>query len=114
MALIDKVVQYDTAVYWSPLSLDDHGMRTHNTPIEINVRWTDKMEQIKKPNGEITMSNAMVMTDRDVEVGGILLHGELDSSIDDSPRSNSGAYEIVQFAKIPNKRNTKFVRKAYL
>ncbi len=115
MALIDTVTNYDTAVWWAKGSTNEFGDPTFATPVEVDVRWTAKNEQILLPNGTTVLSNASVFIDRDVTVGDVLLHSELDSSVDqDNPKDNVGAWEVVMFEKIPNKRNTKYLRKVTL
>jgi len=114
MGLIDTVFTYDVAVYWSPLGLDSFGQRTYNAPVEIQCRWSEKNDRVIDSHGEEALSRAMVIVGQDVVPGGVLLHSELDSSVDDTPSNNTGAWEIIRFDKIPNKRNTKYLRKAYL
>lgn len=115
MGLIDKVYSYDRAVYWPPLAPNSFGRVTYGTPVEIGVRWTDITEEIKNADGALVISQATIFASQDVEVGGMMLHSELDSSVDqDNPRNNAGAWEILGFSKIPNKKATKFLRKVYL
>lgn len=114
MALIDTVTNFDKAVWWQKNGTDRYGDPTFATPVEINVRWTDLTEMTIRPDGTTFFSQAKVFVDRDVSPGDILKHSELDSSIDNDPANETGTYEIQTFKKTPNKRATKFLRKAIL
>ena len=115
MALIDTVTNYDAAVWWAKSGTDRYGNPSFATPVEIDVRWTDLNEMQIRADGTSFFSKAKVFVDRDVTPGDILLHSELDSSVDqDTPLNNSGAYEVQEFKKVPNKRATKYLRKALL
>ena len=115
MALIDTVTDFDNAVWWAKNDTDRYGDPSFATPVEIDVRWTDKNEMVILANGDVVRSNAKVFVDRDITVGDILLHSELDSSVDqDTPLNNVGAFEVQELKKTPNKRNTKWLRKALL
>ena len=56
-----------------------------------------------------------MIVDRDLEVGGIVMLGELtDVTDNDIPQNNSGAWEVRQTRKTPNIRGNKFLREALL
>jgi len=115
MALIDTFVTYDDAIYWAPLDrADNYGRARYDTPIAILVRWTDSQEKIMDTKGNEVISQSKVFTNVDVVPLGKLKHGELDSSTPDDPDDTTDVYQILKFDRIPNKRNTKWVRKAFL
>lgn len=116
MGIITKMLKMD-GVYWAPATIprDDYGKPTYIAPVEIKVRWEQVAEEFIGPQGERLVSKVKVYVDRDVVIGGVLLLGELDSSVDESnPKQNEGAGEIRGFSKIPNLRATEYVRVAYL
>jgi len=104
-----------TGVYWAPSGTDDYGKPTWATPIEVGIRWEDISEHFMDPQGETQMSNARVYLDQNVEVHGVLLLGELTSSVDqDDPKANDGAWEIRKFENLPDIPATKALKTAYL
>ncbi len=115
MSLIKTRMLKQTAVWWPSTSFDDYGKPIVATPIEISVRWEDVNEEFIDKNGTVRLSTSQVYVDRDVEVGGVLMLGELDSGVDeDDPKKTDGAGEIRRLDKFPNLRATEFLRRAWL
>jgi len=104
------------AVYWAPLSeLTEFGKPDWEAGIEIKCRWEDVVKEIIAPNGETVLSNSTLIVDRDLKVKGVLMLGDLDSTVDDDdPKENDGAFEIIQIGKTPDFKGRKFLREAYL
>jgi len=116
MRIISKMLK-QKAVYWelSSVEFDNYGQPIPSTPIEIDVRWEDVSEEFLDANGTMQLSKAKVYVDRDVELGGVLMLGELDSSVDeDNPKENENAWEIRRFEKLPTLKATQFLRTCYL
>ena len=111
-----------TCVYWPPggedsggFDFDDYGKPLYATPVQIKCRWEDKAEEFLNSDGTREISNSVVYVDRDVRVGGVLLLDSLANVSDLTvPKNNDGAWEIKRFDKLPNLRNTEFLRTAYL
>ena len=103
-------------VYWPPSAdrWDDFGQPQTSSPTVINCRWEDIKEEIITASGTRILSRATVMLETDVEESGILMLGVLADITDDDPKSNSGAWEILKFDKLPNLRATQMLRRAYL
>ena len=105
----------EKVVYWAPSGVDDYGNPAFSTPVEIDARWEDTVEQFVDIEGDQQMSRAKVYCLTDLEVQGILLLGSLTTSVDQvNPRSNDGAWEIRRVDKQPNIRATEFLRTAWL
>lgn len=121
MSIIKRMRKQD-AVYWALASVesggddfDDYGQPILTDPVEVKCRWEDKSEEFVAANGTKMLSHAVVYVDRDVDVGGVLMLGELTDITDaDNVRENAGAWEIKRFDKIPNLRATEFLRIAFL
>ena len=107
-------VMKQKAVYWAPLDPGAFGKPTYDVPIEIDCRWEDVTEEFLNPTGEREMSRSKLMVDRDLELKGMMLLGELDSNVEANPRDNDGAWEIRLFGKTPNFKGNKFLREVYL
>ena len=105
----------DTLVYWGTPSRKGIVV-TFAEPTEINGRWVDKAEMYKDNEGREQLSQAVVLVDQDVDVGGYLMKGDLTylPSDDSAPHEDEDAYEIKQFQKATNIRGTKTVRKVWL
>ncbi len=105
-----------TAMYWALDGFDNHGQPEYAIPIEVDVRWEVKTVEFLGPNGTQELSNAVVYVGQDVKVGGVLMLGEL-TDIDSSltvPKQNEETWEIRRFEKLPNLRNTEFLRTVYM
>jgi len=104
-----------TAVYWAPTTLDDFGKPTWHTPVEIDCRWTDEIEEFIDPSGERHLSRAKLIVDRDLEVKGVIWLGNLvDVSDLDDPKNNRNAWEILGTKKTPDFKGRKYLRQVYL
>lgn len=103
------------AVYWSPTTLDDFGRPTWNTPVEIDCRWTDEIEEFIDPNGERQFSRAKLIVDRDLEIKGVIWLGNLvDVSDLGNPRNNNNSWEILGTKKTPDFKGRKYLRQVYV
>jgi len=106
-----------TAVYWARSSpaFDAYGKPLYEDPIEIDCRWEDVNELFVDSQGEQQTSSCKIMTLVDLVVGGFLMLGSLDSTLDlVTPSNNEGAWEIRSFSKTPDRKARKFVRTAYV
>lgn len=101
--------------YWPP-SVDgltnDFGHPIFSTPIVIKGRWEDKVQQIRRPNGDEVVSMAEVFVDRDVDESGYLAQGDHTDEVD--PEAFSGAREIQSVITTPDFRNLDHERRAFL
>lgn len=89
------------AVYWAPGEPNRFGERAFSPPIDIFVWWYDIAKQFNTPRGVVEISNAQVMADRALALGGFVLRGTLLDVVDlDDPKQNAGALEIRQKGQI--------------
>lgn len=121
MSIIDTMLR-QTAVYWAlggdatgGVDIDEYGQPVYLDPIEISVRWEDVSTKIKTDDGQEVMSRSTVFTSINVRKDALLFLGELtDLPAGVDPREVDGAWEIMRFDKLPNLKNTKILRTAYL
>ena len=114
MSIITKM-RKQTAVWWSSTGVDGYGRPTWTTPVEVDCRWEDVVQEFVNKDGEERFSRSIVYVDRDMKVGDVLMLGELDSGVDeDDPKANDGAWEVSRFAKLPNLKAIEFLRECYL
>ena len=122
MSLITRM-RKQTAVYWALLGADsagvvdydDYGQPQYTDPVEITVRWESVTVEFLDSQGTRQLSNAVVYSGEDLDLGGVLMLGELtDITDEDIPKENDDAWEIRRFDKLPNLRNTEILRTAYL
>lgn len=114
MSIITKMLK-QTAVYWPPTGADEFGQPTWDEPEEIACRWEGVAEEFIDAVGDKQLSAAKVFVGQDVKIQGVLMLGELtDLESGGEPKGNEGAWEILQFSKIPNLKNTEYLRIAYL
>lgn len=103
------------AVYWPPSHEDNTGRDSFGDPIQIKCRWEEKAEQYMTPGGSTQVSKAVVMVDRDLELDGVLWEGNLGDVTDlDNPFALDKAWKIQALSRIPNRRQTKYLRQVYL
>jgi len=122
MGIVQKMLNYDTCVYWAlasnesgGIAYDDYGQPLYTDPVELKCRWDGVAKEFVDAKGTTLVSRAVVYVESDVDVGGLLFHGtldELDSGLD--PRTQDGAWEIKRFDKIPHLKYKWFLRVAYL
>jgi len=120
MSIITRM-RKQTAVYW-PLKGDESGYQDFDaygrpqwgTPYEIECRWEDVSQEVLAADATRVMTKAVVYVDRDVRAGGVLYLGRLTAVDQSDPKGNDGAWEIIRFDKLPNLRNTEYLRTAYL
>jgi hypothetical protein len=113
MGLIERM-RKQKAVYWEYTGTDGYGNPTFSSPVEIECRWSEHQEKFSDDSGEERISRAVVYVDREMALKSYLRLAELDSSTHDDPRDYTDAFEIKQFASIPNMRATNYLRKAWL
>ena len=124
MGIIDKMLRYDTCVYWAlksnesgGLAYDDYGQPQYTDPVELQCRWEDVAKEFIDPRGTRQISRSIVYVESDVDVGGMLFHGELTDLADPTahPRDEiDGAWEIQRFDGLPKLNYRKKLRTAYL
>jgi hypothetical protein len=114
-SFIKKVCKQD-AVYWGTPVDDGYGTKTYATPVEIKVRWEDRLKTISDRDGREIVADITVLVTQDLDLGGYLYLGSLDDlDSDPVPADVEGAFEILSFEKIPMIfSTTEFVRFAYL
>ena len=124
MSLISRMITYgQKAVYWALLGADsagvvdydDYGQPQYTDPVEINCRWEEITIEFLDSQGTRQLSNARVYVGQDVDIGGVLMLGELaDVTDDDIPKENDNAWEIRRFEKLPTLRNRETLRTVFL
>jgi len=103
-----------TATYWAGPSSDGWGGYEFSDPVTVNCRWIDRIEVFTDESGREQRSKAVVLVESDVVVGGYIALGDYSDSQYGDPTSVSGAYQIKAFAKVPNYKGTKFLRKVWV
>jgi len=98
--------------YWAPIGLGSDNEVTYANPVLIMGRWIEERTQIQNAQGEQTVSNTVVIVDRDLEEGGYLAQGSHLSET--SPTAFNEAQEIQGFTSTPDLRFMEQVRRAYL
>lgn len=122
MGIIEKMLRYDFCVYWALLSnesggvaYDENGRPQYTTAVQLACRWEDTLEEFVDSQGTRQMSQSVVYVESDVQVGGMLFHGELtDLAVLTDPRAIDNVWEIKRFDKLPKLKYTEFLRTAYL
>lgn len=100
-----------TATYWGSPTDNGTGGFSYAAPVQFRVRWEDKQMQFSNQVGELQVSQAVVFVSQEVEVGGYLYLG---TSAAADPHTVEGAYEIKQTMTIPDLRNARSERRAFL
>lgn len=119
MALIDRIVKVQKAVYWPPAGPDQFGKETYGDPVEIGCFWSDTNELfIDGKTGQQVVSKSKAFVDRPLEVGGMLRLGAMETlTFPPDPRENDDPKpnEIRAFdTKNANVKGTKKFYKAMM
>ena len=117
MSLIKRAMKQD-AVYWPPSGVKGTGKKTFGSPIEIKCRWDESSSRkYTDDRGVEQTSNAIVMVDRDLQLGGLLRLTTLTAlGVDTATYADGTAryYEIKKIDKTPNLRVTEFLRECWI
>jgi hypothetical protein len=112
MSIFEKAVAYDYCVYWPPkknasnqTATDRYGNQLFDDAVELKCRWDDVRQIIKSTDGTDRQSNAEVITDQLVELGGVLWHGRLAEAPRTPPLENT----ILVVETITNLKKTKTI-----
>lgn len=65
------------AVLWEFTGQDSYGQPVVMQPVELLVRWLDKITQVADPTGNTVQSNAQIITGRSIALQSILWKGRL-------------------------------------
>lgn len=102
--------------YWPPGTGDGAGGLGFGSPIVLNGRWEDRIEEFLDKNNTVVFSKANVFMSpkcgNTIEVGGYLFNG--DQSLVTNPTNLSGAYEIRATSTVPDIRNVRSEFRAIL
>jgi len=106
-----------TAVFWGSPTKDGNGKLSFSDPIEIDVRWEDKMELFLNLEGKQELSQAIIYSETDMEIDSYLYLGELtDLSTGEKaePITLESSHPVKQFKKTVDIGGTIYVRKTWL
>ena len=104
--MVDMEVRdlHQDAVYWAPSGTGNYGKATLAAGIALKVRWEKKNEEILDSFGKTIGTEATVVVDRDLLVGGILWEGKIaDLPVDVT--TTTDLKKIVSYKKIPDVKN---------
>lgn len=105
-------VPLEVITYWAPTAPGDDNEVGHAAPILIWGRWTVQFAEIQSAQGEILVSKAQVIVDREVEESGFLARG--DQRVKTNPSVFADAQEIQGYTSRPDLRYLEQVKRAYL
>jgi hypothetical protein len=117
MSLVQRMLKHQTAVYWAPgaTAWDEYGQPVSADPVELECRWEETNEEFIDAQGTRRVCSAKVYLGEDVEVGGKLMLGTLEEA--DALgflMTDDRVFEIRSFAKTPNRRQTEWLRLAFI
>ena len=113
MSMITKMLRRD-AIYFPPGHVGSNGRRSTGAPQSRRCRWEQKVSQTIKQDGTFGQSTVRVFVNEDVAVGGYLALGLLDPDNPPASPLDVGGLEIMAFNKVPNLKNTEYLRTAFL
>jgi len=107
-----------TAVYWAKSTSDGFGGYAYVAPVEVDVRWAEKVQMVTDSSGKQVVSTSEVLVQQDMDLDGLLYLGELTDLTPlqlADPTNIEDVREIKAFSKVPLlKSTTEFVRTAFL
>lgn len=88
MPALEQMDRNQIALLWVRTGTDDYGEhQVANEAVEISVRWNNKKHIVSLANGTPVTIDALVITDREIEVGSAMWLG----SLDDLPGTGTGS-----------------------
>lgn len=108
MGIITTMRRQD-AVYWPVVRVDSQNRVVLGTPVQLKVRWEDKVEEYIQPDGQPMISQSIIYVGQDVHLRGWLWLGLLASAPAD-PTIVREAREIKCFEKLPKLRGSEVLR----
>lgn len=108
------------ATYWPPGVSDGFGGRGYGAVVIIRCRWQLTNELFRGSDGQEYTSSAVVYTDRELVLGGLLALGDLtaevdsDGQIDPADVATSDPREIRQLGQSPSLDATMALNKVWL
>jgi hypothetical protein len=102
----------DKAVYWGNPTNTGAGIE-FDSPVQINCRWTVIKQKVKNKLGDEIISKAAVLTDTELQEGGMLWLGEL-ADLSSGFVENVDGREIIEIRKLKSLYNEQQVQMAYL
>lgn len=105
---MDKYVKNmnQTFVYWGSPVNDGSGGFTFAAPVEIKGRMEDCMEIVRSKDGRELVSTAQVFVDRELDMDGYLVEGNLDTYAAVNPQDIAEAFQIMTKGSSPNLAGT--------
>lgn len=100
-----------SVTYWAPSTRDSFGGLSFVTPTTFKGRWEEHSEMVVGPQGDDVLSKAKVFVPSVVEEGGYLYLG---TSVTADPTTLREAYKILAYEEVPDLRNLRAERRAYL
>lgn len=100
--------------YWAPSTQNIYGQTGYAAPVLMKGRWQGRVQEIRKPSGDETISQAEVFLDGDVVVGGFLALGDYVTPPNNLAVPPVGSFEIQLFVSTPDLRSLGTERRAYL
>ena len=98
MSLITRV-QKEVLTYWPPIEsgANQFGELTYGPPEEVKCRWDDRIQEIILDDQTRVISRVEVISEKRLEVGGIIVRSPLDSVTGlANPKDNKNAFEILR------------------
>ena len=102
---------HEDLTYWAPAARDKFGERSYATPVVMRGRWMVKNELITSLTGDEVVSSAHAVVPVDVAEGGMLVQGDYAAQPDPLL---TAAYEIKTYTKIPDLRQSSWLRQAFM
>ncbi len=110
MSLLTRNLR-QTATLWVFNGVSNSGDPSFVAPVQVTVRWEDRVIEFIDNRGEKTVSKSVVYLSQDVNQGDFMVLGT-DSTA--SPINVVGAFEVRDFRKIPAINGTDMERRALL
>jgi hypothetical protein len=106
MPAIEGQFRCQKAVYWAASGINDYGVPTLDSPVEIDVRWDEGRTESINSQGSPVALDVQVVVDQDMVIGSVMWLGYLD----DLPSPLTSLYDVVQFSKVPDVKGREFRR----
>lgn len=112
---IETACRFQKALYWAKSTYDNYGQPVlEETAAELDVRWENVNKDVLDSQGNTISADAVVVVDRDIEVGSVMWLGCLADVEGTSLIPESQLREVVSFSSVPDIKGRYYRRVAYL
>lgn len=106
-------------IYWQKIGSDPFGKPVYALPVQINIRWEDKQQEIILPDGRKVLSKGYIILAQTIVVGSLVFLGLLTDwqampTYPALPTVNQGGREVLLVKTTPDIKAISYIYEVFL